>query len=452
MENRKQLVEQYAKWILMHESNDYQISQNDSGNIELLTKTHIGRVNFYPEEIMELRIDRLENDATVFFLHFQMNTVEHAHVMFEELEKALISLSEDNHMDILLSCTGGLTTSYFAAALNETAEQMKLNYSFSAMSVENLKQDGVGYDAILLAPQIAFMRDEIQEALKGTTVINIPPTIFGGYDANKLIELVQNELEVKKEQETPNSIRMAQYFKTIEDILTFVCEDHKISYRYYEHGVVKDTKYKEIDGLTKDTVITTVEEALKDYPNTTILAFSFSEKVNHGVINGEDVKGVIKEKFGKKTVVYNDAHMCVTGLYWLSDHYKSLIYYKEKNSKSEAGIFINGHLVRGKGYYAGQTNTIDKVLNDTSEYHLAKTLTVMQATIGTEAFFVESDQVEDIEVVKKYMSEWVQEESMPEIILLDNSDEYLFTGLFLRSVWNKEHSQRRSNGLLKYKG
>ena len=92
MEDRKQLVEQYIKWILMHESDDYKLSQNDSGNIELLTEKYLGRVNFYPEEIMELRIDRLEDDATLFFLHFQMNTVEHAHLMFEELVVKLIEI------------------------------------------------------------------------------------------------------------------------------------------------------------------------------------------------------------------------------------------------------------------------------------------------------------------------------------------------------------------------
>ncbi len=451
MEDRKQLVEQYQKWILLHESKDYQISQNDSGNIELLTKTHIGRVNFYPEEIMELRIDRLENDATVFFLHFQMNTVEHAHVMFEELEKALVSLSEDNHVEILLSCTGGLTTSYFAAALNEAAEQMKLNYSFSAMACDELKEKGVGYDAVLLAPQIAFMREEIQEALKGTSVINIPPTVFGGYDANKLIEIVEEELKVKKEQETPNNIRMAQYFKTTEDILTFICTKDKISYRYYEHGSNKETKDAVKDGIVKENILNTIEQALQEYPNTTMIAVSVEDKVDH-VLKNKEFKKEIEEKFGKRAVVYKEGHMCVTGLYWLSDHYKSLVYYKDKDSMTEAGVMVNGHLVRGKGYCAGQTSVLNELLKDESkEQQLAKVLTMIQSTIGTEAFYIQSD-VKDIDEVKKYMEQWIDTESMPDIHLVENCEEDIFTGLFLRGVWNKEHHARRNNGLLKYKG
>ena len=454
MVDRKQLVEQYIKWILMHESDDYKLSQNDSGNIELLTEKYLGRVNFYPEEIMELRIDRLEDDATLFFLHFQMNTVEHAHLMFEELEKALVAMNAENHVEILLSCTGGLTTSYFASALNEAAESMHLNYHFSAISVETIKENGFGYDAVLLAPQISFMRNEIQEALKDAVIINIPPTIFGGYDAPKLIELLQKELEVSKEQKTPNSVRMSQYFKTSEDILTFICLDQKISYRYYEHGVVKAENICSVEKIDEDNILKTIEETLQQYPNTTMINVALEGKVNHGVLNGVDFKTIITEKFKKRTLVYNDANMCVTGLYWLKDHYRSLIYLRKNEKTTEAGVMINGHLVRGKGYFAGELKHIQRFIekeDESESMKIAKLLTTMQATIGVEAIFIDSDLIQDVNEVKKDMEAFVDAESMPDLILMDEVKEYLFTGLFLRSVWNKEHSTRKNNGLLKYK-
>ncbi len=454
MEDRKQLVEQYIKWILMHESDDYKISQNDSGNIELSTEKYLGRVNFYPEEIMELRIDRLEDDATLFFLHFQMNTVEHAHLMFEELEKALVSMNAENHVEVLLSCTGGLTTSYFASALNEAAETMHLNYHFSAISVEKIKENGFGYDAVLLAPQISFMRNEIQEALKDSVIINIPPTIFGGYDAPKLIELLQKELEVSKEQKTPNSVRMSQYFKTNEDILTFICLNQEISYRYYEHGVVKGEDTYSVEKIDEESILQTIEETLKQYPNTTMINVAIDGKVNHGVVGGKDLKNIITDHFKKRTLVYNDANMCVTGLYWLKDHYRSLIYFRKNANITEAGVMINGHLVRGKGYFAGELQKVQGFIEtneDSESMKIAKLLSVMQATIGVEAFFIDSDFISDVNEVKKDMASFVDEESMPDLILVDDAKEYLFTGLFLRSVWNKEHSNRKNNGLLKFK-
>ncbi len=454
MEDRKQLVEQYIKWILMHESDDYKLSQNDSGNIELLTDKYLGRVNFYPEEIMELRIDRLEDDATLFFLHFQMNTMEHAYLMFEELEKALAAMNAENHVEVLLSCTGGLTTSYFASALNEAAETMHLNYHFSAISVESIKEKGFGYDAVLLAPQISFMRDEIQEVLKDAVIINIPPTIFGGYDAPKLIELLQKELEVSKEQKTPNSVRMSQYFKTNEDILTFICLHQTISYRYYEHGVVKGEDVVSVDEINTDTILSVIEETLKQYPNTTMINVAVEGKVNHGVVNGTDLKTIITDKFKIRALVYNDANMCVTGLYWLKDHYRSLVYFRKDAELTEAGVMINGHLVRGKGYFAGELQHVQELLekeDDSETMKITKLLAMMQATIGVEAFFIDSNLIQDVSEVKKNLEAFVDAESMPDLILLDDSKEYLFTGLFLRSVWNKEHSNRKKNGLLKFK-
>ena len=66
MECRKELVEQYRKWILHHTNSRYRISENCNGTIELQTENYIASIYFSEEEIIELR----ELVYSVFFMAF----------------------------------------------------------------------------------------------------------------------------------------------------------------------------------------------------------------------------------------------------------------------------------------------------------------------------------------------------------------------------------------------
>ena len=101
MECRKELVEQYRKWILHHTNSRYRISENCNGTIELQTENYIASIYFYEEEIIELRIESIREGNTEFFLHFQMTEIDHARTLFEELEKTLLTLDEAHPLKIL---------------------------------------------------------------------------------------------------------------------------------------------------------------------------------------------------------------------------------------------------------------------------------------------------------------------------------------------------------------
>ena len=49
MESRKELVDQYRKWILHHQSDRYIVSENAKGTIELQTENYVASVFFYPD-------------------------------------------------------------------------------------------------------------------------------------------------------------------------------------------------------------------------------------------------------------------------------------------------------------------------------------------------------------------------------------------------------------------
>ena len=51
-----------------------------------------------------------------------MKTMKHAIELFHEMIESILQLVEKPKVRILLSCSGGLTTSYFASKLNEASE------------------------------------------------------------------------------------------------------------------------------------------------------------------------------------------------------------------------------------------------------------------------------------------------------------------------------------------
>src|SRR5699024_10391288 len=133
-----------------------------------------------------------------FYLHFQMKTMKHATELFNEMMNNILQLVDKPKIKILLSCSGGLTTSYFASKLNEAAQILDYHYEVRAIGYTDLFNVGNEYDVILLAPQISFMHAKVQEILKDKIVLKVPPQVFAKYDVAKTLQLVRHALEHQK--------------------------------------------------------------------------------------------------------------------------------------------------------------------------------------------------------------------------------------------------------------
>ena len=161
------LIDEFRQWVLTQTSPNYRmfVSEKDENVIVIETSYCRGEVTFFPMDIIQLYVLNLVTNRHVFYLHFQMHTLEHAMKLFDEMLECVKELTAKPPVRVLLSCTSGLTTGFFAQKLNESDQLLSLNYEFSAVSYGNLYQTASQYDIILLAPQISYIYDTAQKIL-----------------------------------------------------------------------------------------------------------------------------------------------------------------------------------------------------------------------------------------------------------------------------------------------
>ena len=178
------LIQQFRQWVLTQTGPYYTLYVNEKDENVIIIETSYcrGEVTFFPMEIIQLSVLNLMSNRHEFYLHFQMHTLDHAMKLFGEMLDSVKELAVKPPVKILLSCTSGLTTGFFAQKLNESAGLLSLNYEFTAVSYGNLYHVASQYDIILLAPQISYIYDTVKKVLNNKKVYQIPPRVFATYD------------------------------------------------------------------------------------------------------------------------------------------------------------------------------------------------------------------------------------------------------------------------------
>ena len=107
---------------------------------------------------------------------------------FKAMIHNLTASQKKENLKILFSCTGGLTTGYFAEKLNEASKILARKYTFAAVPFAEIYKVKDDYDIIMIAPQIGYKLQEISNKFPDSLVLKIPPKIFAAYDANELVK------------------------------------------------------------------------------------------------------------------------------------------------------------------------------------------------------------------------------------------------------------------------
>ena len=126
-----------------------------------------------------------------------MNTLKHAVSLFNEMITCLLKLDYEAKTKVLLCCSGGLTTSYFAQEINKASKLLKNTIEVSAVGYNQLYQIGQQFDFIFLAPQISYLHAQVQSILKDQVVMKIPPLVFARYDVGTLLKMIENSKSKK---------------------------------------------------------------------------------------------------------------------------------------------------------------------------------------------------------------------------------------------------------------
>lgn len=445
-------VQFFKKWICLQTNEKYTIDDHQEDIIFIETEYGLGEITFNPMNIIELKVTNKLTDDIDFYLHFQMKTMKHAVELFYEMIKSIMDLSHKPVTKVLLSCSGGLTTSFFANRISEVIQLLGLNMEVDAVGYNQLFQVGDQYDVILLAPQISYLHAKVQEILKRQIVLNIPPQVFAKYDVGKIISLINEEkqnkiqddniqlkplsLEVGVEQQ--NKILCLSIFKNKERI--------HINYRLYQKSQILLNKEVMKYSISIQDIYDVIDTVILHYPDISVIGMSIPGIIYNGLlsssyiydIENNEIEKAFTKRYHQKIVITNDVNAAAVGYYVSQKKYQTFMFIFEPVALGiGSGIIINGQLICGAHNFAGEVIYLpfhdqkDHQPNVTPESAMdivSKTVISAMCVIDPQAIILFCDLITDIDELKKEIEKRVPQEFIPDMIKVDHMLEYILLG------------------------
>lgn len=448
----------FYRWVYYQLSPDYKIKEEWYRNdLTLMIETETSRceITFYELDIVEFRISNLLSDETIFYLHFQMNSLAHAVELFNEMKDSLLEASDKSALKILLCCSGGMTTGFFSAELQEYSIQHHLRYQVSASGYQRLYQQGQDYDIILLAPQIAYVYSQVKSIFSDKIIIKIPPKIFAKYDVSGIAELISTAERKKK---TPNLDEHFEIDQRVYDgILCLVIFRNSVRchvfYRYYEDNQVLLENEVIKNTLDISDIYDIIDIVSLHYEGLKIIGLSSPGIINDGYLTSFRIKGLenqniislLQDKYQKEVIFSNDVNCAALGFYVKFPIYHSLSYlFQPIHSYSGIGSMINGYLVNGRKNIAGECQFLPldlsgefREMSATPEGTLelvTKTLLSVIALISPDVLVVTCMLIPDVNVLKKELEKYLDKVYIPEIVKVTDMQKYIHYGLLYQCV------------------
>lgn len=168
------------------------------GIISFTNEIYEALVVFHEDSLMELSIEDKKTGDIPFYLHFEARDAKTAHDNIQAFfsffcdrrpVKECVDITAVKNrppMKLLVSCTSGLTSSYFAYTMKGVLDKIGVEAIIDAVSFTEIDKVQSGYDYILLAPQIAYKLPEYREKY-GNRVIKIDSRDFASYDVNRVM-------------------------------------------------------------------------------------------------------------------------------------------------------------------------------------------------------------------------------------------------------------------------
>lgn len=457
----------FKHWVLQ-QNGPYTIREQDEDHIHIENEYGLSEVNFYhleeEGEIVELKVTCKKTNMTRFFLHFQPVHEEHAKDLFREMISSLLSMKNSQTTKVLLCCSAGMTTSFFAEKLNEVARMNALDYDFSAVGVQEVYAHAKDYDVVLVAPQVGYEEARLKRSIVDKLILKIPTQLFASYDAAGCLEFVRNEVNAFFQTKKKKASNCCKCNKSdigkVLIISTAPGEDNTIiHYRIYENGeIILDRRVlkKTLDLEDIDDIIDTqvcqntatpfraisialpgiVQDGKLDLPKTKSVNLQ-GEKSNFFNIQKyyEDCAGVTVR-------IENNANCAAYGWYTNQSKYQTVCLMSQPAGWliGGQGIVVNGKLIRGSH---GITGEIRYLLNQMSyetplsidPYNVkvmreitGKALLANISILDPEVIIVRNDMLLDVEEIKEELEKYLPASRIPEIIHMDDFNDYVMAG------------------------
>lgn len=450
----------YILWIKNHLPENYNIITVNDNEYNFYTEFGLAVIKFTDVEtntIVEFTITSKKDDTVKFYLHFELNDVEHAKQLYNEMIDTLIGLKDEKTIRVLLSCSAGLTTSMFAENLNSTAQMLTLDYHFDAVSYLSIYEQVEKYDVVLLAPQIGYMLKRLSASLPEKLVLQIPTASFAAYDSLNTIKFIQDELanfNATKDDsiKTVCSCKSVKYRKRILSLVMVTNRAQvQIYYRLYDKGDIIDSnriikpninindlydvidtillKHGSIDAVGIATPGIVAEEHLLTYK-------SYDENIKDLEI---DLKKDFKVKYPDVDVfLFNNANAAAVGFSLEHPKYKNIIFHSQPFGYGIGGqgIINNGKIVTGINGIAGEVKFFlprMQLSDETGKFAwseqgalelVTKSLLPSICILGSEAVVIRSPMTPDMNEIKKKLNSFIPDEFLPKFYSINTTVAY----------------------------
>ncbi len=459
----------FRQKILATKFSEGAITEN-GGNIEIKTPYAGGNINFYELQvkIVEMSVTNLADDENKFYLHFELRDLAYAEELFAEMLDTIIDLKSKQKLKILLSCTGGMTTGYFAEKLNEAAELLSLNYEFNAVPFYKLYEVAFDYSVILLAPQIAYQVKKAQEVLNNQLVLKIPPKVFASYDSAEMLKFIRAELESWKKTAAERVIaKVRKGIKSDARILSITImpsnAQSRIAYRLYEKGepLVEETVIKNKLNYINDLsdILDTVSCRFQKFD---AIGISTGGTIRNGHVELEqfispdiNLQKLLEEKYKVPVTITNNLKSAALGYYVQQDKYENIMFVSRPYGyrASGLGMVLNGKVFDGAHNMAGEIRYATESFVSKEDWD-AHIMTDLEKVLDGVAFEIRagisvvdpdliclrSAMTPDIEKVKDKVAEFIPKKYLPEFVYLRDEEmqEYVLLGQMILSLESLE--------------
>lgn len=442
----------FKKWICMQENPNYIIKEHKDF-IQIESSYGIAEVTFNLYCIIELKVVSKKKNEIDFYLHFQMNTLKHAVSLFNEMLESLLKLSDEAKTKVLLCCSGGLTTSYFAREINEANKLLKNAIEVSAVGYNQLYQIGKQFDIIFLAPQISYLHAQIQSILKEQVVLKIPPLVFARYDVGTMIKDIEQAQIKKTKQIKKEEISLKLKITNKKPIVCLVIYKNKerihIVYRIYDKGMMllqnEIIKYT----IHIQDIYDLIDTLIIQYPKISIISLSLPGIIDQGKVFSTYIEGIeninleekLKQRYNQQITLYNDINSATAGYYVIHQEKEDLFFIFQAislNAGAGAGCIINGKLIEGFGSFAGEVSYLPLQLSHSLEELsktpqgaleiLSKIIMSAMCIVAPHIIVVFSELLPDLSALEEKVKEMMPNHQIPKLIKVDNVIEYMLIG------------------------
>lgn len=454
----------FREWINNQKRDYYHLHQSETDPDAIIIENEYcySYVTFNPQCIIELCVMNKRTDEMAFYLHFQFKTLKHAISLFEEMAQCIKKMIDQPICRLLLCCSGGMTTAFFADKIKNGIKVLNLNMEVAATSYQKIYNVAQNYDVILLAPQVSYVKLQVEKVFKNKLVLKIPTQIFASYNVGALITFIEESLKHKENKYNGYVEPLASMMeiKTNKNVLAVSInangENSHISYRLYnshqdivlDSNIIKSNiKLQDVlDAL--DTVV--LQNEMIDVISIALPGIMVEGNVYSGIIEGgnHQLKERLEKRYEKEIYLINDVNAAVVGYYASQNEYKSLAFlFQPIGRMAGSGIIVSGQLVRGMDHLAGEVALLPLNLSDayltlanTPEGTLelvTKNIMSIIAIVAPEAIVVYSDLILDSQDVSDEIKKSLSQYSLkvyPKIIKVENILEYILLGAMILSA------------------